>query len=148
MTIGAELTVKTINAIFSNAVKPRDQQTLSTEGSLRPAPKIFRDDCRINWEKPVHDVYNFIRGLDPSPGAWTLMQLNGGDLVVKIFSCRPVESTHDKPAGTIVKEGEGLMVAAAGGYLNILSLQLEGKKKMQTEDFLRGFKDAGSGKFH
>jgi methionyl-tRNA formyltransferase len=93
--------------------------------------------------KPVSQVYNLIRGLDPYPGAWTLMSRAGtpNQQVLKIFSCFPLSQGHSHQPGKLIREGSQLMVAAPDGYLKILSLQLEGKKKMKTEDFLRGFQE-------
>ena len=149
MIMGSKLTVKTIEAIFKRNCRPVSQSLLHQTGPLKTAPKIFREDCRIDWNKPVKDIYNLVRGLDPAPGAWTILGKNKGEegYNIKIFSCSPVISRHNNLPGSVVKEGNSLLSATCDGYLRIMSIQMEGKKKMETGDFLRGFKFGDSWKF-
>ena len=108
---------------------------------LRPAPKIFKDTCRIDWNRPAKQVYDFIRGLSPYPAAWTtLVAPDGMETVLKIYVAEKLErSSASKPCGTVETDGKSyLYIYTADGALSIRSLQLAGKKRMGVEDFLRG----------
>ena len=109
---------------------------------MRPAPKIFKDTCRIDWTKGVKAVYDFVRGLSPYPAAWTeLVNVDGSSQVLKIFQTEKNFFSHGEKIGAVSTDGKTyLRVALSDGYLNILSLQLAGKKRMPVADFLRGFK--------
>ena len=106
---------------------------------LRPAPKIFKDTCRIDWNRPAKQVYDFIRGLSPYPAAWTtLVAPDGAETVLKIYEAEKVAS-NSQPCGAVETDGKTyLRVYTADGALNLRSLQLAGKKRMAVEDFLRG----------
>ncbi len=131
MLSGAELVLRTVQLIESGdyTLRPQDDQAAT------PAPKINRDTCQINFEQPVGEVHNFIRGLSPWPAAWT--NLDGKQL--KIIRTRAELATHNLPTGTISTDGKTfLKIACPEGYLLVDELQLAGKKRMQTEVFLRG----------
>ncbi|HYE53459.1 MAG TPA: methionyl-tRNA formyltransferase, partial [Chitinophagaceae bacterium] len=116
---------------------PQDQMDAGN-GPLKHAPKIFTDTCKIDWYKPVDTIYNLIRGLSPYPAAFT--QLNGKQL--KIFRATRKHETSTKEPGTHETDGKSyLRFVAKDGYVYVTELQLEGKKKMKVEDFLRGFRD-------
>ena len=152
MNLGGRLVTETVDAILAGTVKPVPQEELVnlSEEELRPAPKIFKDTCRIDWTKGVKAVYDFVRGLSPYPAAWTeLVHPQGGVQVMKVFQAEKVfvsqtENSfvpHKEEVGTVSTDGKTyLRVALTDGYLNILSLQLAGKKRMPVADFLRGFK--------
>ena len=144
MMLGGRLVTETVDAILAGEVKPVPQEELInlSQEELRPAPKIFKDTCRINWTKGVKGVYDFVRGLSPYPAAWTeLVGADGSSLVLKIFQTEKNFFSHGEKIGTVSTDGKTyLRVALADGYLNILSLQLAGKKRMPVADFLRGFK--------
>lgn len=152
MNLGGRLVTETVDAILAGTVKPVPQEELLnlSEEELRPAPKIFKDTCRIDWTKGVKAVYDFVRGLSPYPAAWTeLVHPQGGVQVMKVFQTEKVfvsqaENSfvpHKEEVGTVSTDGKTyLRVALTDGYLNILSLQLAGKKRMPVADFLRGFK--------
>lgn len=143
MELGGSLVVETVEAILSGSVKPMPQEELiSTGEALRPAPKIFKDTCRIDWTKGVKQVYDFVRGLSPYPAAWTeLMGENGRVQVMKIYQTEKEFAAHDLSIGTLCTDGKRWMkVAVADGYILLRSIQLAGKKRMSVEDFLRGFK--------
>ena len=141
-----------VEAILAGTVKPVPQEKLLnlSEEELRPAPKIFKDTCRIDWTKGVKAVYDFVRGLSPYPAAWTeLVHPQRGVQVMKVFQTEKVfvsqtENSfvpHKEEVGTVSTDGKTyLRVALTDGYLNILALQLAGKKRMPVADFLRGFK--------
>jgi len=144
MTIGAKLVVKTIAAIAAGKAEPQDQQHMIIPQTLHPAPKIFRNDCRINWCLDADTVYNFIRGLSPYPAAWSELITDSGEIeTVKIFYGTIVRRAHCHLPGAIETDGRDyLSVATAKGYINIESIQLQGKKRMGIAEFLRGFPNA------
>ncbi len=137
MYLGADLVLKTVDDIQTGNVHPVPQCELKVDGPLRPAPKIFRDTCEINWTvHTVETAYNFVRGLSPYPAAWTL--LDGKQL--KIFETVKQGGGCDKAPGTFDTDGRTyLRVACTDGWLQIVSLQLAGKRRMPVEDFLRGY---------
>jgi len=144
MNLGGRLVTETVDAILAGTVKPVPQEELVnlSEEELRPAPKIFKDTCRIDWTKGVKAVYDFVRGLSPYPAAWTeLVNVDGSSQVLKIFQTEKKFFSHGEKIGAVSTDGKTyLRVALSDGYLNILSLQLAGKKRMPVADFLRGFK--------
>src|SRR6202008_2751434 len=104
---------------------------------LRHAPKIYTETCQIHWEDPVEKIYNLIRGLSPFPGALTMLD----GKVLKVYRSKKEFADHTYPPGKILSDGKNLLkFACAGGYIHILDLQLEGKKRMLVEDFLRGYR--------
>lgn len=144
MNLGGRLVTETVDAILAGEVKsvPQEELMKLSQEELRPAPKIFKDTCRIDWTKGVKGVYDFVRGLSPCPAAWTeLVSADGSSQVLKIFQTEKNFFSHEEKNGTVSTDGKTyLRVALADGYLNILSLQLAGKKRMPVADFLRGFK--------
>lgn len=135
MHVGAEVLLKTVNALKSNEVNPVPQAQMNT-AELRTAPKIFKEDCRIVWDRPTDEVYNQIRGLSPYPAAYTV--LNGK--VLKIFETEKGQPFGKTAAEYITDEKTYLSFATQDGSLSITSLQLEGKKRMHVEEFLRGYR--------
>lgn len=150
MVMGAALVVKTIDAIVKSKIQPVSQKELIGNAMPKAAPKIFKCDCQINWHTGTKKVCDFIRGLSPFPGAWTEMMGNEKEkLQIKIFSCETVFRKHNKLPGVIETDGkEYLMVATADGFVSIKTLQLEGKKRLGVQEFLRGFKNIGSCRFY
>ena len=114
-------------------------------GPLKPAPKIFKETCETDWSKTAKQVYDFVRGLSPYPGAWTtLVAPDGRETVLKLFKTRKTGKKTDAEKGRISIEGKSLMVAASDEWLVIDELQLAGKKRMSARDFLNGMKDMAS----
>lgn len=144
MNIGAQLVVETIRGIDAG-VLARDQQWHPEDGHLHAAPKIFRNDCRINWEKDATSLYNFIRGLSPYPAAWTEMETPDGQLLqVKVFFAGQVAANTSGIPGTVETDGKTFLhVVTGNGQLSLEKLQLEGKKPLLVAEFLRGFSPAG-----
>jgi methionyl-tRNA formyltransferase len=140
MLLGARLMETTLDALRADALHPLPQSAFATGDTLRPAPKIFKDTCRIDWNRPTADVYNFVRGLSPFPGAWTDLRTAGGDMLsLKIFETEKIYRPHALLAGTIVSDGKTqLDVATADGFLSLITLQQAGKRRMGVADFLRG----------
>ena len=141
MHLGARLVTETVDAILDGTVKSIPQEDMVVQGELRPAPKIFKETCRIEWAQPVKRVYDFVRGLSPYPSAWTnLVSPQGESFVLKIFETEKIVVVHTLSPGTIQTDGKTyLRVAASDGFVDIRSLQLPGKKRLKTDELLRGF---------
>lgn len=136
MRLGADLVIETVDKIASGDTDLIIQSSIESE-DLRSAPKIFKEDCKIDWSRPIDDIYNKIRGLSPYPAAWC--ELDGH--VFKIFETAKELSSHSLDFGKVVSNGKDLIkVACNGGYIIISQLQLSGKKRMETIEFLRGFR--------
>ena len=139
MLLGSDLVVETVDHILNGTVTSIPQSELQTDEPLRPAPKIFKDTCRIDWSLGVKRVYDFVRGLSPYPAAWTEWTAGGKQTVMKIYQTAKEFAVVSEPVGTVLTDGRTyLKVALADGYLHIESLQLAGKKRMAVADFLRG----------
>lgn len=137
MMLGGDLVLKTVDAILEGNVKTTPQEELAKIEELRPAPKIFKETCRIDWNKGVKSVYDFIRGLSPYPAAWTeLCQEGMAPVMLKIFETRKEFVAHTLAPGTIVTDHKTYFkIASTDGYVDIQSLQLAGKKRMSVADF-------------
>lgn len=141
MVLGAQLVTETVDNIIAERIEPIPQSELTTDEPLRPAPKIFKETCRIDWSQPTKRIYDFIRGLSPYPASWTeLVFPDGKRQVMKVYAAEKVIETVDEPFGTVVIDGKREMkVAVSDGYVRLTTVQLAGKKRMAVEDFLRGF---------
>ena len=134
--IGARLLVRTIQNLGSGGLTEIPQNPASGE-NLRHAPKIFTETCRIDWNKPVEEVHNLIRGLSPFPGAFTLLE----GKMLKIYRSRKINAIHTGTPGSYLTDQKTyLKYVCPDGYIEVLELQLEGKKKMGTGDFLKGYR--------
>lgn len=142
MRLGGDLVLKTVDAILEGSVKTIPQEELVQVGELRPAPKIFKETCRIDWTIGVKRIYDFVRGLSPYPAAWTELYQEGTDpVMLKIFETEKLFCEHSLASGTIVTDCKTYFkIASSDGYVNVLSLQLAGKKRMEINDFLRGYR--------
>ena len=142
MRLGGDLVLKTVDAILEGSVKTIPQEELAQDGELRPAPKIFKETCRIDWTIGVKRIYDFVRGLSPYPAAWTELYQEGTDpVMLKIFETEKLFCEHSLAPGTIVTDCKTYFkIASSDGYVNVLSLQLAGKKRMEINDFLRGYR--------
>lgn len=143
MTIGAQLVIKTVDALLEDKIKAIPQtQFIDDPQDLKPAPKIFKETCRIDWSKSPKTITDLIRGLSPYPTAWTeLVNPNGDVIQIKIYSSHIV--SQDKPnsdTGAIINDKKQIQVSCLNGIVEIDEIQLPGKKRMKTEDFLRGYK--------
>lgn len=143
MLLGGKLVTETVDNIIAGEVHPIEQSELADEDvQLKPAPKIFHDTCRIDWNRPAKAVYDFVRGLSPYPGAWSLLTDATGksDHSIKIFATRLSDTIPGAHPGQIVTDPtQGrIRVACAEGSVDLLELQVPGKKRMKTGDFLRG----------
>lgn len=134
MEVGAELLVKTIQAIQDGSYTEQPQ---IQSDELKHAPKIFKEFCEINWKQPAQQVYNLIRGLSPYPTAFTKLQ----DKNLKVFKAILLQEQPTEAAGSYTTDGKTyLQFAAADGYIKLTDIQFEGKKRMQIGEFLRGMR--------
>ncbi len=145
MVMGADMVLETVDAIIDGTVHPIPQDQLLTTGQQpTAAPKIFKETCRIDWSRPAEQLYNHIRGLSPYPAAWTTLASGDGKepVTVKIYATAeplPYSGQETPTPGSIVADRKTLRVACGDGWLQVLSLQQSGKKRMDTDAFLRGF---------
>lgn len=146
MELGAGLVTETVDLLLAGEMEAVPQEQFYQDPSeLRPAPKIFKDTCRIDWKNPMKKIYDFIRGLSPYPAAWTeLISPEGNRTALKIYKTEKRAAEHTLPAGTLCTDAKSYLdVAVEGGYLRLLSLQLAGKKRLNVGEFLNGFKQIG-----
>ena len=136
MVLSGKLVTETVDNIIAGTVTSVPQDHFK-DVPLTPAPKIFRETCRIDWNQPTKCIYDFIRGLSPYPAAWTTLEGKS----VKIYEAEKEETKATEKPGLISTDNKNnLKVATADGWLHIKTLQLEGKKKMPVTDLLRGLK--------
>lgn len=143
MSVGAELLVKTVDALESGDVSFIEQNQLLGGREPISAPKIFKEDMKIDWTKEVHSVYNHIRGLSPFPTAWTelIHKETAAVFPLKIFKTEKIVREHQNAVGTIVTDGKKTFdIYVEDGMIRVIELQLSGKKRMGVEEFLRGFR--------
>ncbi|THV57277.1 methionyl-tRNA formyltransferase [Flagellimonas alvinocaridis] len=135
MEVGASLVVETCQQIVSGTVKRLPQKETA---NLKPAHKIHKETCRVDWEAPLEEIHNLIRGLSPYPAAWTHLVNHGKEEAIKIYETQIESKIHKQPNGQLLVEKKALKVAVSGGYLHILELQLPGKRKMKVSEVLNG----------
>ncbi|MBL7774986.1 MAG: methionyl-tRNA formyltransferase, partial [Saprospiraceae bacterium] len=137
MLLGAQLVLRTVQAIQNGTAHGRPQN----DGEASHAPKIFTETCGIDFDRPTQQVHDFIRGLSPYPGAWTL--LDGKTLkITRTEKVEPANLPQALPApGNFISDGKNyLWIGTADGCIRVLELQLEGKRRMAVRDFLNGYK--------
>ncbi|UTW61113.1 methionyl-tRNA formyltransferase [bacterium SCSIO 12741] len=144
MDLGASLVVKTVDALENGKVTPRHQDEFQSEGEvLREAPKLFKEDCQIDWNRSAQDIHNHIRGLAPFPGAFTRVKVGDTEKQLKVYSsifeAQDDDTSIDLPQQ--LSEKDRLGVRLSGGILWLTQIQLEGKKRMPVADLLRGLND-------
>ncbi len=146
MHLGAELCLETLDAIIAADGHPETvaQDNVLDGLPIKSAPKIFKETCEIDWTKSAKQVYDFVRGLSPVPGAWTtLVAADGKETVLKVWKTRKT-GKQGRGVGTISIGGKALCISAQDELLEIVELQLAGKKRMLARDFLNGMKDVES----
>ncbi|UIR57912.1 methionyl-tRNA formyltransferase [Sphingobacterium sp. SRCM116780] len=137
MVAGAQLLLKTIEGLKNNNLSPTPQSTLIPESELKHAPKIFKENCQIDWNQDIDRIYNLIRGLSPYPAAFTSLN----NKTVKLYTVTKEYTAPDIATGDYkTDEKTYLKFAGNNGYIHVSSLQIEGKKKMQIVEFLRGYR--------
>lgn len=142
MQMGANLLLKTVKAIQTGNLESQKQDDLKiAEYMLREAPKIYKEDCLIDWNKPVEHIYNLIRGLSPYPTAYTVLANTGGEKIsMKIYKGNYYILDSDTKPGTIETDSKSyLSISGINGKIEILDLQISGKKRMDIRSFLNGF---------
>lgn len=137
MTLGAAVILKTVELIEENRVVTQTQPQSET---LKTAPKIYREDCKINWGMPGGSIYNFIRGLSPYPTAWCFMKNGQDELSIKIYKTVFETEKHQLNVGTLVSNKNSMKIAVIDGYIELLCIQLPGKRKMTVKEVLNGLK--------
>ena len=150
MEIGAGLVVETVDAIAEGNIQPIPQAELIDENTINHAPKIFKEDCKIDWNNDSESIRNLIRGLSPYPAAWTnLVNIKTGtEILTKLFFAQKMDSEKVAEPGTIETDRKTFLnVACKNGWLQITDLQIAGKKRMKTDEFLRGFQQIGEYRF-
>lgn len=142
MHLGAQLCLETLEAIVAADGHPASipQDSVLDGSPIKNAPKIFKETCQIDWTKTAKQVYDFVRGLSPYPGAWTTLVGNDKETVLKIYKTRKTGNATDQKPGTLRVEQKALQVAAGDEWLEIVELQMAGKKRMTARDFLNGTK--------
>ena len=147
MAIGAGLVTETVDLLLAGKVDAIPQEEFIKDVTeLRPAPKIFKDTCRIDWNQPSKRIYDFIRGLSPYPAAWTeLVASDGSRQALKVYQAEKRPASHNQAIGVILTDTKSYIdIAVEDGYIRLLDLQLAGKKRMGVKDFLNGNRQIGN----
>lgn len=144
MKHGARLVIKTLEGVAENRLKPQPQTNFMIPGEiLHPAPRIFPENCVIDWNNDPEYIHNFIRGLSPDPGARSSFKNEKKIISYKVFESQPEPANNIFEPGSIISDGKSFFkIACKGGFIKIFSLQIEGKSRLNSEEFLRGFKIA------
>ena len=135
MNLGAKTVLKTVERIQNDNFKTTKQPN---HDNLKLAYKIHRETCEIDWNKPIEDIYNFIRGLSPYPAAWTTLENANSKIITKIYKANIILEQHNLEIGALVFNKKEMKVAVKEGYLNLEEIQLQGKKRMHVKDVLNG----------
>lgn len=148
MTVGADLVVQTVERIAAGEITPVVQP--DEDASLQPAPKIFKNDCLIDWTQSGKHIIDFIRGLSPYPAAWTELYREGSQMpqAAKIYSAAFEPAAHGEKPGSIESDGRTLLrVACADGWITLGEIQIAGKKRLAVRELLLGLRDLGRYRF-
>lgn len=137
--LGAKAAIDTIDSLIAGDGHITSIPQPAAE-ELKPAPKIFKETCQIDWNQTSIQVYNFIRGLSPVPGSWTTLLVNGHATTVKIFRSAVTSEPATATPGTVLSQGRKLLIACKDTWLEITELQMAGKRRMAAADFLNGIK--------
>lgn len=144
MRKGAALLLKTVESINSGEYSTLAQKEfIIPDQELKTAPKLTRENCKIDWQNKIESIHNHIRGLSPYPGSWTLFKnnLTNEEISVKIFNSEVIDGRHNSDVGKFISDSKNyLYITCDGGLLSILELQPEGRKKISIAEFLRGFR--------
>lgn len=144
MELGAELTIRTVDRILQGDLSSKPQADINNNGvkdePLKPAPKIFKETCKIDWERNADDIHNLVRGLSPYPGAWSELDVCGKNLgAMKVFATKHTSERFGTP-GTVKIENGKMMVMTGDYALELLEIQAPGKKRMTAAEFMRGLR--------
>lgn len=142
MREGATLLTNTLDALLADNLNTVPQSEMLCNQPLHSAPKIFTETCRIDFTQDVDNIYNFIRGLSPHPAAWTYVSDGTQNYTMKIYRAAKRVALHNETVGKIISDyNTKLSIAVKGGFIDVLELQLSGKKRMYIRDFLNGFRN-------
>ncbi len=148
MHLGANIAIKTLDLLIENdgqVESMSQEEMLPVDTILHHAPKLFKENCRINWSQTTKQVYDFVRGLSPYPGAWTMLMLpEKKETVLKVYKTAKTNRPNTASTGTIIEEHGHIYVCTEDGQIELLELQLSGKKRMTARDFLNGFHNLDS----
>ena len=144
MVLSGSLVLKTVDSIIEGTVRSTPQQELMKGEALRPAPKIFKEVCRIDMDKSLDEIYNFVRGLSPHPGAWTVLKNGDAEQELKIYGAQKIKEEHKHAVGSVLVGRKTFDIAVKDGLLRVTDLQLSGKKRMPVASFLCGYKSSGN----
>ncbi len=149
MTMGGKLVTKTVDAIIEGKVEAQEQKNFFNDPKeLKAAPKIFKDTCKIDWNNSSISIFNLIRGMSPYPAAWSELINEHEKIAVKIYEAEIIDESPSAAPGSIKTDYKTFIdVATADGYVRIKSLQIAGKKRMDTTSLLNGFKLLASHSF-
>jgi len=136
MNEGSVLVLKTVKAIENNNISTYIQPEVK---NIRTAYKIHKHTCKIDWSAPIDTIYNKIRGLSPYPAAWSELCIDDAVLAIKVYEVIKINEAHNLEIGTIISDKNSVKVVVKGGYIELLVLQLPGKKKMDVKALLNGF---------
>ena len=135
MVLGSETVLKTLQLIEAGNVNPKIQEN---NDEIKTAYKLDKENCKINWLQSAREIHNLIRGLSPYPVAWCYFKDNEQEWNVKIYESKIIDEEHSEPIGKIIATKKELKIAVANGFIQILSLQFPGKKKMTASELLNG----------
>jgi methionyl-tRNA formyltransferase len=149
MNIGSALVIKTVNILAEDKTDGTAQSELTENIELKHAPKIFKENCKIDWSLDVDSIHNLIRGLSPYPASWSeIKNIESGEIIsLKIFASEKITGQSESAGQIIIDKNNELKVACKNGWIRITELQLSGKKRLKTEDVLRGFQQIKDYKF-
>ncbi len=140
MIDGAWLMLKTIEAITAGTVTPKPQDESEYRVNLPAAPKITKKDCRINWSQPADRLFDFVRGLSPYPGAWTILEDGGKTINIRIFEVEKIAEAHAFSPGRLKVYNNQLIIATGEGSVLVKRLQPEARRPMTGPEFVRGYR--------
>ncbi|MEZ4854310.1 methionyl-tRNA formyltransferase [Flavobacterium sp.] len=135
MLLGSEAVLETLTKIQNGNVKTQKQNDTT---QLKAAPKLNKDNCKIDWTKPGIDIYNLIRGLNPYPAAWSFIEDNNNEWTVKFYDVDFIPENHFHAIGAVIATKKELKIAVTDGYIQVKSLQFPGKRKMKSNELLNG----------
>lgn len=135
MLLGADAVLETLDRIAHGNLNSVIQEN---PANLKVAHKIHRDTCKIDWNLPMDEIYNMIRGLSPYPAAWSTLTNDGEEMDIKIYKVAKEMKEHDEKIGSLIFDRKELKVAVTKGFLHLLEVQLQGKRKMKVADLLNG----------
>lgn len=135
MNLGSATVIETLKLIEQGKVVPKIQEN---NPNIKTAYKLDKENCKIDWTKPAKEIHNLIRGLSPYPAAWCYFKDNEQEWNVKIYEAKIIAEVHSEKIGQIIATKKELKIAVQGGFIQVLSLQFPGKKKMTASEFLNG----------